>query len=49
MSGETQFALAKSVVTPAPGTVITASDGDWLVSSVLDRGDAWICRGVRRG
>lgn len=42
--GEEQFAIAKSVATPRPGSTLAMPDGTWKVSAILDRGDAWICR-----
>lgn len=44
MPGEVQFAVAAASATPTAGTLIQVPGGLWLVSSVLRRGDAWICR-----
>lgn len=47
--GDQQVAVAKSVVTPTPGSVFILSDGRWTVASLEDNNDTWLCKVSRAG
>lgn len=46
-AGDAQLAFAKAQPIK-PGTVVTLSDGTWLIQSALDEGDVWLCRATRQ-
>jgi len=47
LAEDSQFVIAKSVVTPTVGSTFTMSDGLFQVTSILDKGDVWVCRVAR--
>ena len=44
-----QVVIAKSLATPVTGTQLTLSDGDFQVTSILDKPGVWVCKVVRYG
>lgn len=44
-----QVLVAKSLATPVVGTQLTLSDGDFQVTSILDKSGVWVCKVVRYG